>query len=121
MTDPRAALGRRGEEAAARHLEKLGWRLVARRHRSRLGEIDLIAEEDGTVVFVEVKCRRSRACGPPEESVTPSKQRRLARLAEGFLAAKGIRGRDCRFDVIAVDEAPGGRLEIRHIRDAFRP
>ena len=120
VKDPRPARGLRGEEAARRHLEGLGWSILAIRWRTRFGEIDLVADDGSAVVFVEVKCRRGLACGPPEESVTPLKQRRLVRLAEGFLQARRLPGRGCRFDVIAADESPDGAVRIRHIRDAFR-
>jgi putative endonuclease len=118
--DGRSLLGSRGEGAARRHLESIGYRIVAERYRSRLGEIDLVAEDGTTLVFVEVKTRRSAACGSPEESVTPAKQRRIARLAAAFLAARGLYDRDCRFDVVAVEEGSDGRLDIRHHEDAFR-
>ena len=120
MKDERPALGSRGEEAARRHLESLGYRILARRFRSRLGEIDLIAEDGSTIVFVEVKTRRSAACGSPEEGVTPLKQQRIVRLASSFLAASGLHGRDCRFDVVAVVEDAGSGLLLRHLKDAFR-
>jgi len=120
LGDPRAQLGRRGEEAASRHLEGLGWTILERRHRTRFGEIDLVAEDGDVLVFVEVRSRRSRSCGSPEESVSAAKQRRLELLARSFLAGRGIRGRSCRFDVIAVEEYPGGQMELRHLRDAFR-
>ena len=119
MADGRSALGRRGEAEARRYLESLGYRILAERFRTRIGEIDLVAEDHGSIVFVEVKTRRSRGCGAPEESVSPVKQRRLALLASTFLAAKGLAGRDCRFDVVAVEE-DSGRLDVRHLRDAFR-
>lgn len=101
-------------------LEKLGYRILARRFRSRLGEIDIVAEDDGTIVFVEVKTRRSRSHGSPEESVTSLKQRRLVRMAEAFLAARDLHGRDCRFDVVAVEIPEGERTTVRHLKDAFR-
>jgi putative endonuclease len=120
VRDPRPAVGLRGEEIASRHLEDLGYRILARRYRSRHGELDLVADDGGTLVFVEVKTRRTRSCGPPEEGVSGAKQRRLARLAQGFISTRGLWGRDCRFDVVAVEVARGGGLEIRHLRDAFR-
>jgi putative endonuclease len=120
MSDPRPGLGLHGEEEAFRHLTKLGYTILARRFRSRLGEIDLVAEDGRTLVFVEVKARRSLSCGPPEESVTPRKQRRLILLAGTFIAARGLHGRDCRFDVVAVDLSRDGRTEVRHLKDAFR-
>jgi putative endonuclease len=67
-----------------------------------------------------VKTRRSVALGTPEEAVTPAKQRKIASIAASFLAARGLQGRDCRFDVVAVQQAADGRLRARHIPDAFR-
>ena len=119
MTDARPQLGLDGEESARKHLERLGYRILALRFRSRLGEIDIVAEDGATIVFVEVKTRRSAEQGSPEESVTAAKQRRIVRMAETFLLARGLHGRDCRFDVVAVD-ASAGRFEVRHLPDAFR-
>ncbi|MBI3450733.1 MAG: YraN family protein [Acidobacteria bacterium] len=120
MDDPRPELGLRGEEAAARHLERSGYAILARRFRTRLGEIDIIAVKGDTLVFVEVKTRTSASHGAPEESVTAAKQRRLALMAGTFLAARSLHDQDCRFDVIAVDAAPDGALAVRHTEDAFR-
>jgi putative endonuclease len=94
-------------------------RILERGFRSRLGEIDIVAQEGATIVFVEVKTRRARAFGLPEESVTALKQRRLIRMAGAWLSARGMHGRDCRFDVVAIEEGPSGAV-IRHLRDAFR-
>ncbi|MHB8079430.1 MAG: YraN family protein [Candidatus Krumholzibacteriia bacterium] len=109
------ALGRLGEEWARLHLEACGFRPVACRHRTRYGEIDLVARRDDLLVFVEVKTRRGDACGRPEEAVTRAKLARLRRLAAAFLAEVG--GGGCcrfRFDVVAVTfggEGRGCRLE----------
>lgn len=110
-----AALGRLGEEWARLHLEACGFHPVAQRHRTRHGEIDLVARRDDLLVFVEVKTRRGNACGRPEEAVTPAKMLRLRRLAAAFLAERG--GDGClsfRFDVVAITfdgEGRGCRLE----------
>ena len=117
--DPRQALGRRGERLAARFLERAGLRVIARRFRLRCGEIDLIALDRDQVVFVEVKTRRGEGYGAPAESVTPFKQRKMARAALVFLTGRGWHERPCRFDVIEVVER-GKTPEIRHIPDAFR-
>jgi len=117
--DPRQSLGRRGEQLAARFLERAGLRLLERRFRLRCGEIDLIALDGELVVFVEVKTRRGHGYGAPAESVTSSKQRKLARTAMAFLSGRGWHERPCRFDVIEVLEC-GKTTEIRHLRDAFR-
>lgn len=103
-----------GEEAAARHLEAAGYRIVCRNYRCRLGELDIVAWDGPTLVFVEVKTRRGRgAC--PEEAVDGWKRARLARLARHFLASCGLGDVDCRFDVVAV--GPAGVLRV--VRDAF--
>ena len=120
MPDARAGLGRSGEAVARRHLEAKGYAILAERFRTRAGEIDLVVEDGRTIVFVEVKTRRSRSAGAPEESVGPLKQRRLVRMASVFLTMRGLHGRDCRFDVVAVEERDDGPIEIRHLRDAFR-
>lgn len=117
--DPRQALGRRGERLAARFLERAGLHVIERRFRLRCGEIDLIALDREWVVFIEVKTRRGSGFGAPAESVTPLKQRKLARTALAFLAGRGWHERPCRFDVVEVIER-GKISEIRHIQDAFR-
>ncbi len=109
------ALGRLGEEWARLHFEACGFSTVASRHRTRHGEIDLVARRGGLLVFVEVKTRRGTACGRPEEAVTPAKLTRLRRLAAAFLAERG--GEGCnrfRFDVVAITfggEGRGSRLD----------
>ncbi len=121
MTRERQALGAGGEDAAARWLERSGLRILARRFRLRMGEIDVVAEdEDGTIVFVEVKARRGLRFGRPAEAVTAVKRRRLARVAAAFLARCGLSGRRSRFDVVEILPDGAGGLEVRHIPDAFR-
>ena len=119
MMDPRQTLGRRGEQLAARFLERAGLRVIERRFRLRCGEIDLIAVDRELVVFIEVKTRRGSGFGAPAESVTPFKQRKMARTALAFLVRRGWQERPCRFDVVEVVER-GKIQEIRHIPDAFR-
>jgi putative endonuclease len=111
-------LGDRGERAAARFLRRQGMRVVVRGYRTTQGEIDLIARDGDTLVFVEVKTRRH---GTPSEAVTPEKQRRLTLAALHFLKAHGLLHRRGRFDVVAIvwpDEQQGAPV-IEHIRDAF--
>ena len=114
------ALGRAGEAAAARFLERRGLVILARNLRSRLGEIDLLARDGPTLVFVEVKARRGLPGDPPEAAVNARKRARLARLALGYLAARRLGERPCRFDVVGVllDKA-GGVTGVRHLRHAF--
>jgi putative endonuclease len=117
---PTRALGQKGEDAAVRFLERQGLVVLARNLRSRLGEIDLIARDRATLVFVEVKARRGGPGGPPEAAVDARKRARLSRLALGYLGARRLGERSCRFDVVGVtlDEA-GSVTDVRHLRHAF--
>lgn len=116
--DDRISTGRRGEEIALRHLENNGYTILERRFRTRFGEIDLIADEGGDLVFVEVKTRTGHSYGSPEEAVDQRKQRRLVRLASAYLQRRRCGDRSCRFDVVAVVLIPGERERIRIFRDA---
>jgi putative endonuclease len=128
--DPRQAFGRRGEQLAAIHLERHGWRILERNFRTREGEIDLIAARDGTLAFCEVKTLVARrappASGPadPLECVGPAKQARVRRMARFWLAqarsSSGLRVGDVRLDVIGVLLAPDGTLlRLDHLESAF--
>ena len=118
--DPRVSVGREGEALAEGHLRRLGYRLIERRFRLRNGEIDLVMVDGGTVVFVEVRRRRSERGGDPLESITSRKRDRLVRAARVFLARRGLGDRPCRFDVVAIRDRDRAGPEIRHIADAFR-
>jgi putative endonuclease len=125
MSDPspdaaRKRLGRAGEDAVHRYLTRAGWTVVARGFRSRFGELDLVAHEGATVVFVEVKTRTADRFGRPAEAVTWAKRARLLRVAAIWLARSGDADRPCRFDVVEV-EPRGAAFRITHHRDAFRP
>jgi len=109
------ARGLEAEQRAASFLETMGMRILERRYRSRAGEIDLVARDGETVVFIEVKARGSAAFGLPEEAVGRAKQKRLVRAAEAYLALRGLHASPARFDVVAV--TPEG---LRHLADAFR-
>lgn len=114
------SLDRRGERAAERHLRSRGYRIVARRERGRLGELDLVAVDGRTVVFVEVKTRRSHAAGHPAEAVDADKQRKLTRLALAYLKRHDLLEYRTRFDVLAVTWPNGARKpKIEHYRAAF--
>ncbi len=113
-------LGDRAEEAGAAFLESLGFRILERRFRIRAGEIDLVAEEGGTLVFVEVKSRMSETYGSPAEAVDARKQARLVKAAAFYLMRDHDADRACRFDVLEVVGSPGGQLRCRLIRDAFQ-
>ncbi|MGD9906405.1 MAG: YraN family protein [Vicinamibacterales bacterium] len=120
MTLARQALGRDGEDTACRVLEARGYRLLARRYRTRLGEIDVVARDGPYVVFVEVKARRDRRFGDPAAAVTVQKQRRLALMAADYLARHRLGRAPARFDVVAIVFGEG-RPHVAVIVDAFRP
>lgn len=108
-------LGADSEDRAANYLIERGYTLVTRRYRARRGELDLVALDGETLVFVEVKQRTSEEVAP-EAAVGSLKARRIGQAAVEYLRASGEAGREVRFDVIAID--PSG---IRHHVDAFRP
>ena len=116
MTTPRSRLGALGETVAAAHLEAQGLRVVDCNFRTRYGEVDIIAEDAGTLVFVEVKTRRSLAFGTPEESVTPRKRARLAKVAAAYLQLHGLEQRNWRIDVVGVALQRTGPATINHVR-----
>ncbi len=121
MPDDRLELGRTGEKLAERLLRKLGYRVLSRNYHCPAGEIDIVALDADTVVFAEVRTRRSEASDDIEEFVNPSKQRQVARVARYYVHQHHAEEHPCRFDVILVIVPPDGRPLIRHIPDAFQP
>ena len=121
MTRARQALGESGENLAAATLVARGYAILARRYRTRYGEIDIVARDGDTLVFVEVRRRSETGCGSAAESVTPAKQRRVVRMAVEYLARLNLYDRCAvRFDVVAIDDGPAGEPSIDVIRDAFQ-
>jgi putative endonuclease len=117
----RLRFARTGEDAAARYLAGRGWRILGRNVRVGRGELDLVVRRGAVLAFVEVKARRSGACGTPEDAVTRHKRRQVARLAELWMAVRpwALRGVDeVRFDIVAVDSTRPS-VEIRHLPAAF--
>jgi putative endonuclease len=115
----RQALGRRGEDLAAQELTRRGYAILARRYRTRFGEIDIVAQDDTSIVFVEVKARRTVRYGSAAEAVPSWKQRRIAAMALDYLAWTNRLNDPCRFDVVAIDGIGSPRMDIRVIPDAF--
>jgi putative endonuclease len=113
VKDPRHRLGAAGEDLAVKALKRQGYRILERNFSTPLGEVDLIARHQQTLVFVEVKTRGQSRFGAPEEAVTPAKQARLKRLAAYYLKAKGLGEPPVRFDVVAVTMGEEGpRVQI---------
>lgn len=116
----RQVLGRTGEQAAVEALQARGYRILERNVRLRRGELDVIAEEAGALVFVEVKARRSMTHGTPGEAVTARKQRVLRALAAAYLTRRHLSERACRFDVVEVClDRQGEPARVEILRDAF--
>jgi putative endonuclease len=116
----RKELGERGERLAEKFLKKNGYRIAARNYRCPLGEIDLIARDGDTIVFVEIKGKSSRRFGSAAGAVTAAKQRRLARVASHYLSTFKLHDSYVRFDVVGIHWVGTGRPEIELVKDAFR-
>jgi putative endonuclease len=118
MSRTRVALGLLGETLACAELERRGYAILTRRYRRRGGEIDIVARDGPTTVFVEVKTRTGRAFGAGGDAVTGTKQRRIVSCAADYLARNGLTGRPCRFDVVAIDVG-GPQPVVEVYTDAF--
>lgn len=113
------SLGTVGEELACRFLRHRGLRIVAQNFTCRFGEIDLIAREGRTLVFVEVKCRRSVSAGEPLESITRRKRLQIIRSAQWYLKRHGLSDSLCRFDAVSVKIDAGGEASCEVVVNAF--
>lgn len=119
MTDPRKGLGGMGERLAAEALQKAGLHILAQNWRCAQGEIDLVAREGDVVAVVEVKTRRGRQAGTPEQGVDDPKRRKLCALAQAYIDATGWEG-VVRIDVVAVElDGLGHLLRLSHWREAI--
>jgi putative endonuclease len=117
---PTPDLGQRGERLAVKFLRRRGYIIITRDHRSRFGEIDIIAVDGRTVVFVEVKTRTEHGGGHPADAVNADKQRRLTRAAQAYRRQHSLEGHSARFDVIAITWPAGkGQPVIEHFLNAF--
>jgi len=112
-------LGKSGEEVALHYLKRKRYKIIEKGFRLFRGEIDIIAYDNKTLVFIEVKTRRSRDFGLPEESVTHSKQKQIRKIAQGFLSINKIQDIECRFDVISLIKTEKNAYLFRHIKNAF--
>ncbi len=115
----RITLGKSGEDLACLELRRRGYAIVARRYRTRAGEIDIVARDGGTLVFVEVKTRRSLRFGHPAEAVTARKQAKIRAMACDYLARAALGDCPCRFDVVAVTLRASGAPRIELFPAAF--
>jgi putative endonuclease len=120
--DLRHRLGRAGEEVAAAHLERLGYDVIARNHRTRFGELDVVAFDGETIVFCEVKTRRAGAAVSPWDALGEGKQQRVRAMAAAWLAETAGRpyAPELRFDAIGVVfDAHGKLVRLDHVEGAF--
>jgi putative endonuclease len=111
-THDRQALGISGEKLACAELERRGYAILEQRYRTRFGEIDIIARDGPTIVFVEVKARLTDDFGGAAAAVTARKQRRIAHIATDYLARRALHDCPCRFDVVAIDIDDAGARVI---------
>jgi putative endonuclease len=116
---PSQALGSSGEDIACRYLQRKKYEILARGFRMFRGEIDIIARDGRTLVFVEVKARTDESHGRPEDAVTPGKQRQIRKIAQGYLLEHPAPGVDCRFDVVAILFRGPDDCRLEHFIDAF--
>ena len=110
MVNARHSLGKRGEQYAAQYLTDRGYAIRTRNWRCPVGEIDLVTEKDGALIFVEVRTRRGDRLGTPEESITPTKRARLVAAAQTYLDEQGQADRDWRIDVVAIEIGSHGEV-----------
>src|SRR5262245_39258757 len=107
--------GRRSEILAAHYLRKLGYRIVASSYRTKTGEVDIVAWDKETLVFIEVKARKNS--DPPEDSVGFDKQQRIIRAAHSYISRYRLHDHPYRFDILAVTSVPGSKPEFRLLQD----
>lgn len=112
-------LGKDGEDFALKYLLKKKYRILTQRYRFMRGELDIIAEKNNEIIFIEVKTRRNLKFGSPEEAVTATKQKQIRRIAQGYLTQHNILDTACRFDVISVLIYKNGKFRLEHIKNAF--
>ncbi|MZG54423.1 MAG: YraN family protein [Nitrospinae bacterium] len=122
MTEKRQKFGREGEKAAVDFLKKKGYRILESNFRSKLGEIDIIAERDATLVFLEVKSRADSQYGHPFHAVTPAKQRKIIQVAQTYLTKHRLLDTPARFDVVGVtvDSDDSKSFQIELLENAFQ-
>ena len=119
MESPSQTLGILGEELAFQYLKKRGYKVLLRNYESPMGEIDLIAKDKGSLVFIEVKTRSSDVMGLPSESVTAMKRHQIRKSARYYVMRYGIHDVPCRFDVVSVILPKEGEASLEIIENAF--
>ena len=118
MLNVRQKFGKFGENLAARHLKKQGYKIVCKNYRTKLGEIDIIAKQDDTIVFVEVKSRRTSTFGHPKHAITKKKQQQISKTALYYLKETNQSNVCARFDVVTVNSV-NKKPDVEIIKNAF--
>lgn len=118
MTQARLELGRYGEDLAYKRIKRLGYRKIIRNYRCPLGEVDLIANDGDTLVFIEIKTRRGKPTGYAKEAVNARKQRQLSKVALSYMKSNNCSEAKARFDVIAIS-IKEDKPEIEVVKNAF--
>ncbi len=119
MTTQRINLGKRGEQEAVALLQTQGYKIIECNYRTKLGEIDIIAQDNDTICFVEVRTKTSPDEGHPLESISPHKCRKLTQAAWCYLKEKNLTESNARFDVVAVVPSDDGEYKTELVKDAF--
>jgi putative endonuclease len=119
MTFARISSGKSGEEQAISCLRKEGYKIIERNYRTKLGEIDIIAEHKGCVCFVEVRAKNNPAFGLPEETILKKKQLQISKAALMYIKNRRLEDKDCRFDVVSVEGVDSLSPQVKLIKNAF--
>jgi len=119
LVSPRIALGRAGEERAVKHLTSLGYEVIERNYRCHHGEIDIVARDGSTLVFIEVKTRRSREFGSGSEAVGNPKRKKIIQCAQEYIVLRNCEDVDARYDVVEVYFQDGQPVTVEVVKGAF--
>ena len=119
MTFARISSGRKGEEEAVSYLRKNGYKIIERNYRTKLGEIDIIADCKGCICFVEVRAKNNPAFGSPEETILKNKQLQISKAALAYIKKFKLEDKSCRFDVVSIQNVYSSAPEIKLIKNAF--
>lgn len=118
LSQEKKEIGQKGEDLAVDFLKGLGYQILERNYRCKLGEVDIIARDNESLVFIEVRGRSSLAFGLPQESINRKKQHQISKVALEYLTRKKVKNTPARFDVVAISLKPG-KEKVEHIKDAF--
>jgi putative endonuclease len=120
LSDYKKQIGNKGESLAEDYIKRKGYEVIHRNYRCKLGEIDIIAKDGDTIVFIEVRTKQNENFGSPQDSVTSTKISKISKTALSFIQEKNLSGYSYRFDFIAITFSQG-KPNIEHIENAFMP